>query len=81
MLDCGVKIQVLTNDTKTKLMVEMKVLECSKMSEESIGDRQQDDDSDTPIIAENQGFLKTKLGSATMDKVKASFSSWKTPFQ
>ena len=39
-------------------MVEMKVLECGKMSKDSIGDSQQDDDSDTPIIAENQGLFK-----------------------
>ena len=31
------------------------------MSKKSIGDSQQNDDSDTPIIAENQGFFK-KIG-------------------
>ena len=43
-------------------MVEMKVLECSKMSEDCIGDSQQDEVSDTPIIAENQGFLGNRIG-------------------
>ena len=62
-------------------MVEMKVLECSKMSEDSIGDSQQDEVSDTPIIAENRGYLETELGSSKMDEVKASFFLLENSFQ
>ena len=47
---------------QTRLMVEMKVLECGKTSEDSIEDSQQDDESDKPIIAENQGFLVNRIG-------------------
>ena len=54
-------------------MVEMKVLECGETSEDSIGDSQQDDDSDMPIIAENQGFLRNRIGQFKDGKSKSFF--------
>ena len=60
---------------KTKLMVEMKVLEHGEMGEESIGPTMTSTGyrSDTPKIAENQGFLKKTLDSSKLDEVKAFF--------
>ena len=56
---------------QTKLMVEMKVLECDETSEDSIADSQQDDDM--PIIAENQGFLRNRIGQFKDGKSKSFF--------